>query len=168
MNSCLVANNRVGLTKIVSGGQTGVDRGALDAAIACGVPHGGWCPKDRLAEDGRIAECYQLRELESRDYAARTERNVIDSDGTLILYYHPLAGGTLLTHQKAKRWRKPLLRVRLDQSLDYERIVAWIAEHELRVLNIAGPRGSSHPGLQELSCSIVATLLRHPGALPLS
>lgn len=161
-------SNRLGLTKIVSGGQTGVDRGALDAAIACNVPHGGWCPKDRLAEDGRIAECYQLTELQSRDYAARTEQNVIDSDGTLILYYHPLAGGTLLTYQKAKRWRKPLLRVRLDQRLDYERIVAWIAEHELRILNIAGPRGSSHPGLQELTCGIVVTLLRHPGVLPLS
>lgn len=111
----------------------------LDAAIACNVPHGGWCPKDRLAEDGRIAECYQLTELQMRDYAARTEQNVIDSDGTLILYYHPLAGGTLLTYQKAKRWRKPLLRVRLDQTLDYERIVAWIAEHELRILNITRP-----------------------------
>jgi hypothetical protein len=161
-------NNRLGLTKIVSGGQTGVDRGALDAAIACNVPHGGWCPRDRLAEDGTIAECYQLSEHESRDYALRTEQNVIDSDGTLILYFPPLTGGTLLTHQKAKRWRKPLLRIRLDRPVNYERIVAWIAEHELRILNVAGPRGSSHPGLQDLTYQVMVHLLQHPGVLPLS
>lgn len=160
-------SNALGLTKIVTGGQTGVDRGALDAAIACNVPHGGWCPKNRLAEDGKIAAHYQLTEMESRDYAARTEQNVIDSDGTLILYYPPLSGGTLLTQAKARARNKPLLRQRLDQPIDYERIVAWISEHRIRILNVAGPRGSSAPGLQELTCKIVASLLRHPGPLPL-
>lgn len=160
-------SNALGLTKIVSGGQTGVDRGALDAAIACNVPHGGWCPKNRLAEDGKIAARYQLTEMQSSDYAARTEQNVVDSDGTLILYCPPLSGGTLLTQTKAKLWNKPLLRQRLDQAVDYERIVAWIAEHRIRILNIAGPRGSSAPGLQELAQQVVANLLRHPGSLPL-
>lgn len=160
-------SNALGLTKIVTGGQTGVDRGALDAAIACNVPHGGWCPKNRLAEDGKIAARYQLTEMKSSDYAARTEQNVIDSDGTLILYCPPLSGGTLLTQNKAKSWGKPLLRQRLDQPADYERIVAWIVEHQIHILNIAGPRGSSAPGLQELAHTVVANLLRHPGPLPL-
>ncbi len=159
--------NQLGIEKVISGGQTGVDRGALDAAIACNVPHGGWCPKGRLAEDGPIAQCYQLSELESRDYAVRTERNVLDSDGTLILYRHTLAGGTLLTHRLAKRWDKPLMRVRLERTIDYDRIAAWIIEHQIRILNIAGPRGSSEPGLQRLTEQIVTKLLRHPGRLPL-
>src|SRR5690606_35407939 len=105
--------------------------------------------------------------MKSSDYAARTEQNVIDSDGTLILYYPPLSGGTLLTQAKARAWDKPLLRQRLDQPVDYERIVAWISEHRIRILNIAGPRRSSAPGLQELTHQIVANLLRHPGQLPL-
>ena len=74
-----------GLRKIVSGGQSGVDRGALDAAIARGCNHGGWCPAGRRAEDGPIAERYQLRETEAAKYEVRTEQNVLDSDGTLIL-----------------------------------------------------------------------------------
>ncbi len=159
--------NHLGIEKIVSGGQTGVDRGALDAAIACNVPHGGWCPKGRLAEDGPIAKCYQLIELDSRDYAVRTEQNVIDSDGTLILYRHTLVGGTLLTHRLAQRWKKPLLRVRLDRAIDYDRMAAWITEHQIRILNIAGPRGSSEPGLQQLTQAIVTKLLSHPGGLRL-
>lgn len=159
--------NRIGIEKIVSGGQTGVDRGALDAAIACNVPHGGWCPKGRLAEDGPIANCYQLVEVDSPDYAVRTEQNVIDSDGTLILYRHTLAGGTLLTNRLAQRWNKPLLRVRLEREIDYERIVAWIAEYQIRILNIAGPRGSSEPGLQHLTQDVVTKLLNHPGCLRL-
>lgn len=157
--------NQLGIEKIVSGGQTGVDRGALDAAIACNVPHGGWCPKGRVAEDGPIAQCYQLTELDSRDYASRTERNVIDSDGTLILCRHALAGGTLLTYRLARRWRKPLLRVRLERTIAYDQIAAWINCHQIRILNIAGPRGSSETGLQQLTQDIVTKLLRHPGGL---
>lgn len=156
-----------GLRKIVSGGQTGVDRGALDAAIACGLAHGGWCPKGRMAEDGPIDNRYQLTELDTRDYAARTERNVIDSDGTLILYRQSLGGGTLLTNRMAKRWNKPLHRVRLDLPVRYEQIVHWIEENQLRVLNVAGPRASSHAGLEELACKVISTLLLHPGSLDL-
>ncbi len=160
-------NNTLGIEKIVSGGQTGVDRAALDAAIACQVPHGGWCPKDRLAEDGRIADCYQLTELPSREYATRTERNVVDSDGTLLLYHPPLSGGTLLTQRLARRWNKPMFRQQLAGTVDYDAIVAWIAEHQLRTLNIAGPRGSSRAGLQQEAYEVIYCLLRHPGPLPL-
>jgi hypothetical protein len=163
----LTMKNQLGIEKIISGGQTGVDRGALDAAIACNIPHGGACPKGRLAEDGPIADCYQLTELDSRDYAVRTERNVLDSDGTLILFRQTLTGGTLLTYRLARQWDKPLLRVRLERPIDYASIAQWIMEHKLRILNIAGPRGSSEPGLQQLTERIVATLLKHPGHLPL-
>ncbi len=159
--------NRLGIRKIVSGGQTGVDRGALDAAIAVGLAHGGWCPKGRLAEDGRIGDHYQLRELEVYDYSARTEKNVLDSDGTLILYRLALSGGTLLTHRIAKRHQKPVFRVRLDGPIVYERIVGWIIENNIRILNVAGPRGSSHAGLQAESCRVLMTLLSHPGQLPI-
>jgi len=162
-----IMKNQLGIEKIISGGQTGVDRGALDAAIACNIPHGGACPKGRLAEDGPIADCYQLTELDSRDYAVRTERNVLDSDGTLILFRHDLTGGTLLTYRLAKQWKKPLMRVRLERPIDYASIAAWISRHQLRILNIAGPRGSSEPGLQQLTEQIITTLLRHPGQLPL-
>lgn len=145
--------------RIVSGGQTGVDRGALDAAIALGVPHGGWCPKGRLAEDGPIAERYLLQELESPDYAARTEQNVVDSDGTLILYYHALQGGTLLTHRLAKRYGKPIRRVRLDRRIDYGAVGRWLREHDIRVLNVAGPRASSHSGIEQRAFEVVKHLL---------
>ncbi len=156
-----------GLVKIVSGGQTGVDRGALDAAIACGIEHGGWCPKGRLAEDGPIDRRYQLAELDSRDYAARTEQNVIDSDGTLILYRHTLVGGTLLTNRLASRWNKPLFRIRLDRQHRLERAVEWIIENKIQVLNIAGPRASSHPGLERQAYQVVFQLLNYAGSLPL-
>jgi hypothetical protein len=156
------------IKRIVSGGQTGVDRGALDAAIALGVPHGGWCPKGRLSEDGCIDRRYQLTELDSSDYVDRTERNVIDSDGTLILYRQKLNGGTLLTNRLAKRHGKPLFRVRLDRTIDYEAIQRWILEHEIAVLNVAGPRGSSHRGIEEHAYRVIKTLLSHPGCLPLS
>ena len=93
--------------KIISGGQTGVDRGALDAAISLGIPHGGWCPRGRLAEDGRIPDRYQLRETDSPDYPSRTEQNVLDSDATLILYRGRIAGGTEFTLRLAQQHGRP-------------------------------------------------------------
>ena len=150
-----------GVERIVSGGQTGVDRGALDAAIALGLPHGGWCPRNRIAEDGTIDERYRLREHASSDYADRTAQNVIDSDGTLILYRERLQGGTLLTHRLARRHGKPSMRVRLDRVIPYDAIAHWLAVHEIRVLNVAGPRGSSHPGIQEQARDVVTRILNH-------
>lgn len=159
-------NARHRIKKIVTGGQTGVDRGALDAAIALGIQHGGWCPRGRLAEDGPIAARYQLQELDSSDYADRTERNVIDSDGTLILYRDRLQGGTALTNRLAKAHGKPLLRVRLDRTIEFEKIVRWIADEGIEVLNIAGPRGSSHPDLQPQTCEMVKKLFACAEQLP--
>ncbi len=93
-------------SRIVSGGQTGVDRAALDVAIALGIEHGGWCPRGRLAEDGTIPARYLLRETSSSEYAVRTEQNVIDSDGTLVIYYQRLQRGSLLTYRLAKEHGK--------------------------------------------------------------
>src|SRR6202051_1239331 len=95
------------LQKSVSGGQTGVDRGALDAALAVGFPCGGWCPEDRAAEDGAIPEHYPLTPLARGGYRERTRQNVLDSDGTAILFHGVLGGGTLLTLNLCKREGKP-------------------------------------------------------------
>lgn len=133
--------------RIVSGGQTGVDRGALDAAIALGVPHGGWCPRGRLAEDGRIPEQYPLQETESPDYAVRTRQNVLDSDGTLILHCGPFGGGTELTRRLALREGRPHLLVDLDKPPRPAAVWHWLAQHGIRTLNVAGPRESQCPGI---------------------
>ena len=137
------------ITKIVSGGQTGVDRAALDAAIEQGIPHGGWCPKGRRAEDGPISAHYTLTETPLADYPQRTEWNVRDSDGTLILMSGPICGGTLMTIQIAKILGKPHLVVDLDAGLAAAEVVQWAAANRIAVLNVAGPRESTSPGCYE-------------------
>jgi hypothetical protein len=148
--------------RVVSGGQTGVDRGALDAALAAGIPHGGWCPRGRLAEDGPIAQRYQLRETRSARYFSRTRRNVIDSDGTLILGWGPLTGGTELTFRLAQRFARPCLVIDLQQDPAVDDVRQWIAAHRIGVLNVAGPRESSRPGIAELACRLLVRVLREP------
>ena len=133
--------------RLISGGQTGVDRGALEAAIALGIAHGGWCPRGRLAEDGVIPSQYKLKETDSSSYAARTRKNVEDSSGTLILYHERLHGGTELTHRFAVRFAKPCLTVDLSQTPDADVVRRWIRIERLQVLNVAGPRESSLPGI---------------------
>lgn len=102
--------------KIVSGGQTGADRAALDAAIDCNIAHGGWCPAKRLAEDGVIDKKYQLQETESSNYAVRTKANVLDSDVTIIFSHGELMGGSLLTKELAKKLSKPCLHIDLNND----------------------------------------------------
>ena len=155
-----------GVQRIVSGGQTGVDRAALNVAIELGIEHGGWCPRGRRAEDGVIAAKYQLQETDSVDYAIRTEKNVKDSDGTLILYRERLMRGTLLTHQIAKRMSKPLLRVRLDRPVSIDRIVRWLTENSVNVLNVAGPRASSQDGIEQQAYDLLKKVFSASPALP--
>ena len=133
--------------RVVSGGQTGVDRAALDVATALGIDHGGWCPRGRRAEDGAIPARYALTEHASAEYAARTEGNVIESDGTLILCRGDLSGGTALTRELAVRYRKPLLVIDLETDPAAETVRRWIDAHAVRVLNVAGPRESQRPGI---------------------
>lgn len=131
---------------MVSGGQTGVDRAALDVALALGLPCGGWCPKGRRAEDGPIDARYPLQETSGADYAERTERNVVDSDATLIISPQPLTGGTRLTAELAERHGKPWLAVDPSHETDaLAKVVDWLARHRVQVLNVAGPRASKTP-----------------------
>ena len=106
------------LSQVVSGGQTGVDRAGLDAAIFHNIPHGGWCPEGRRAEDGRIPDDYCLKETESRNYTVRTKQNVIDSDGTLILFEDSLSRGTGLTAKFARQNTRPLYSLDIIEILN--------------------------------------------------
>jgi hypothetical protein len=145
--------------KIVSGGQTGVDRAALDAAVALGVEHGGWCPRGRLAEDGRIPDRYALRETDQPDYRVRTEWNVLDSDATLILCRGPLGGGTELTRQLAEQHGRPCLVVDLDAPPPPAEVAQWLRHRRVEVLNVAGPRESQNPGIGRPAEAFVRELL---------
>lgn len=153
---------RLSVRRIVSGGQTGVDRGGLDAAIELGIEHGGWCPRGRLAEDGPIPARYQLRETEELEYAVRTERNVLDSDGTLVLYKDRLQRGTLLTYRLAQKHARPALCVRLDQPVDFAKIQQWIIDKRVHVLNVAGPRASSSPGIDLETTELLKRVFTEP------
>ena len=135
------------IQKIVSGGQTGVDRAALDVALALGVPCGGWCPQGRVAEDGPIDERYPLRESPSADYAQRTEWNVRDSDGTLVLTRGTPNGGTAQTIDVAEQLEKPCLVLNLETQLSASAVHAWASAYHITALNVAGPRESKSPGI---------------------
>ena len=135
------------IRRIVSGGQTGVDRAALDAAIEFGIPCGGWCPLGRRAEDGRIPQAYPLVETATRDYECRTEWNVRDTDATLILNEGRLTGGTAHTRDFAEKYRRPWILAEPDPARDLERVLQWIAAGGIEVLNVAGPRESTCSGI---------------------
>lgn len=145
--------------RIISGGQTGVDRAALDAARALGLERGGWCPRGRRAEDGRIPSSYPLVELASRGYPRRTERNIREADATLILTSGPPAGGTALTLTLARRLGKPHRVVDLDAGEPAERITAWLGEIAPVTLNVAGPRESAAPGIHERARKLLLEVL---------
>ena len=135
--------------KIISGGQTGVDRAALDVSIELGIPCGGWCPKGRRSEEGPIPAHYPLLETSSSEYPERTEWNIRDSDGTLVLTYGTPNDGTAITLETAKRKKKPLLIIDLQGPTQSSILESWIDKCAVRVLNVAGPRESKIPGIYE-------------------
>lgn len=139
--------NKKLIKKIVSGGQTGVDRAALDAAIELDIPHGGWCPKGRIAEDGTLIAKYLLDETETNDYTIRTKFNVRDSDGTLIILRGVAEGGTAMTIEEALESEKPIFIYNLLENEPIEDIIEWIKSNHIKTLNIAGPRESKQPGI---------------------
>lgn len=136
------------IRKVISGGQTGVDRAGLDAALQAGIPIGGYCPHGRRAEDGVIPKEYPLIELESPESYYRTEKNVLESDGTLILNKGIISEGTKLTQDFTVKYGKPCLVVQLDEepTIEPEQVVRWLRGQYINVLNVAGPRESKYPG----------------------
>ena len=147
------------INRIVSGGQTGVDRAALDVALALGIACGGWCPKGRRAEDGVIAATYPLIETEGRSYRQRTRLNVQDSDATLILNRGKLQGGTAYTQQLAQKMDKPCWVVQLDAPADPEKVMTWLRAHNVQTLNVAGPRESNCPGIHAAAFDVLRSWL---------
>jgi hypothetical protein len=148
------------LERIVSGGQTGADRAALDAALALGLAIGGWVPRGRGAEDGTVPARYAgLRECASSDPSERTALNVRDSDATLIVSHGPLAGGSRLTLDHAERLGRPVLHLDLlsaEPPPAVARLLAWLRAVDPRTLNVAGPRASEDPAI----AGAVGALLR--------
>lgn len=152
----------IGRMKVVSGGQTGVDRAALDVARRLRLPLGGWCPLGRRTENGPLPRRYRLKETPSRSYDKRTRWNVRDSDGTLIVNRGPLEGGTLLTVRLAREsYSKPVFIQPLDKRLAIGRFRHWLARNRIRTLNVAGPRESKRPGIQANAAKALLMLLSH-------
>lgn len=148
------------MKKIVSGGQTGVDRGALDACLAKNFPCGGWCPETRQAEDGILDEKYPLEPLKGAGYRQRTRQNVIDSDATVLIYYQEiqLKGGTELTLKTCIKQTKPYLLI--DSSViavetASQMLVDFVNRHQIQILNFAGPRASGVPTIQHYTEQVV-------------
>lgn len=149
------------IARLIAGGQTGVDRAALDAALAAGLPIGGWCPKERRAEDGMIPTTYPLQETPSPQYAQRTRWNVRDADGTLILTRHDPTGGTALTIHTARRLHKPYRVIDLTTGPDPSEVASWISHTGVTVLNVAGPRESTCPGIYQEAFDWLQAMLRY-------
>jgi hypothetical protein len=157
------------ITKIISGGQTGIDQAALLVASEMGIETEGWCPRGGLDENNRsLLGQYNLKEIPGlnleESIPARTKRNIDDSDGTLIIVpsisdTHKIPDGTTLTIEYAKQKNKPCLIIAINDidhnnSCHAKTIKNWIKEHNIKILNIAGPRESSHPGIGEAAASI--------------
>ena len=148
--------------KLVSGGQTGVDRAALDVASDLGIASAGWCPQGRKAEDGRLPDHYPMKETSTGEYAQRTEWNVRDSDGTLVLTRGPATEGTAFTITTARRLGKPYLVLDLsNQDATATAVLSWVQEHNVGVLNVAGPRESKCPGIYKLAKEFLRELFSH-------
>ena len=151
------------ISKLISGGQTGVDRAALDTAIELSIPHGRWIPKGRKTEAGRLPAKYDLKEMPTDSYPKRTEQNVLDSDGTLIISHGPLTGGSEYTRKMADKHDKPWIhvdtsRISVDAAVEFVR--AWINGSDVKVLNVAGPRASKDPKINGTTRRLLTLLLQ--------
>lgn len=148
--------------RIISGGQTGADRAALDVALEMGIACGGWCPRGRRAEDGPIPPRYPLRQTLSEAYSERTRMNVAHSDGTLICNTGELTGGSLMTRDLAHALGKPCLVLGLDATelgQAAQRAREWLERHEIQVLNVAGPRAGARPEIYDLTRDLLLEVL---------
>jgi len=144
--------------KIISGGQTGADRAALDFAIGNQIPYGGWLPKGRKTEDGTLPLKYHLQEMPTADYSKRTEQNVLDSDGTAIVSHGVLKMGSALTREFAAQHHRPWIHLDMRElSLQEaaEKLRAWLAENKIKTLNIAGPRAGNDPTIYDTTLRVL-------------
>ena len=140
------------INKIISGGQTGVDRAALNVAISHGIPCGGWCPEGRKAEDGRIPDRYPLCETDTDNYRDRTRKNILDSDGTLILCpKDEMDVGTLFTYEFCKKIKKSVYVTDPADEIQIPHVIKWLIRDNIHIVNIAGPRESNLKGIYEAS-----------------
>jgi hypothetical protein len=154
------------LKKIISGGQTGADIAGIDAAIANDFPYGGWVPKGRRTEDGPLPDKYQLQEMPTNSYPKRTERNVLDSDGTVIFTHGRLSGGSDLTRKVAAKHGKPWLHLNMrEYSVQeaVEKLRIWVNENRIEVLNMAGRSASKDPDIYSVTYRVVGGLLKKGG-----
>ncbi len=148
------------LKKIISGGQTGADRAALDVAIELGLACGGWCPAGRNADDGPIDLRYPLQETNEMDHTVRTGYNVRESDATLALFRGELQGGTAYAVAMAEHLGKPVMAVNLDAPPDERTIRQWIDEHGIETLHIGGQREASSPGIYQMATTFLKQVIR--------
>lgn len=149
------------LKKIISGGQTGADQAGLEAALRLCIPHGGWLPKGRLTEDGPLSGKYNLQEMSTESYPKRTEKNILDSDGTLVVSHGKITGGTKMTVELAQRHCKPVLHLDLSAvSTGYaaRMLRSWLSDNGVRVLNVAGPRASKDPLIFDVTLGLLMRL----------
>jgi len=151
------------IEKIISGGQTGADQGALDAAIKLGIPHGGWIPKGRLTENGPLSDKYNLIEMPTESYLERTKKNIRESDGTLILSHGRLTGDKTFTKEKAPLlYGKPILHIDLFSVTSFVAAVQinnWIVDYDIRIMNVAGPRASKDSKIYQSTLDIIESAL---------
>lgn len=152
------------IEKIISGGQTGVDRAALDVALELGISCGGWCPGGRKAEDGPIPTRYPLQETTSANYSVRTEKNVRESDGTLVLTKGQPKAGTALTIKLAQKRKKPYLVRDPFVRKDFGTVKVWLEVNRIRTLNVAGPRESEVLGIHDRAFEFLKQLFMAPEA----
>ena len=158
------------IQKIISGGQTGADRAALDFAIKHGIPYGGWVPKGRKTEDGTLPEKYHLQEMPTGQYSKRTEKNVLDSDGTLILSHGLLTGGSALTTGFAEHHGKPWIHIDLEMTSYPEAAIMireWVGRNSITIMNVAGARASKDPMIYQAVMDLLdaAFILIRQGAI---
>ncbi len=155
-------NHRPITQKIISGGQTGADRAALDFAIAHNIPYGGWIPKGRKTEDGTLPENYQLQEMSTGSYTDRTEKNILDSNGTLIVSHGKLTGGSALTRELAKKHKKPWIHIDLDnvhQPEAAQLLTEWAEKHQISIMNVAGARSSKDAKIYRATFDLLTAAL---------
>ena len=149
------------IKKIISGGQTGVEQAALDAAIQWNIDYGGWIPKGRKTETGQLPNKYKMKEMPTTNYSIGIEKNVDDSDGTLIISRGNLTGGSKFAEEIALRYKKPCLHIDLDKIEAFsaaQKISNWISDSSIDILNVTGPRSSENPGIYQSALNLLLTV----------